>query len=120
MNVIALIVTNGKTYISGGLFMFFSTRLAPLLYFRYVLESIALRDVITGLIKSLAFATILMSAASKVFGYCGRRELSRSMVRCRCFVKNTANASSYSNRRSLKSIETISISRIGRRSDPRV
>src|SRR5262244_4414464 len=35
--------------VAGGLFMFFSTRLAPLLYFRYVMESIALRDVITGL-----------------------------------------------------------------------
>jgi phospholipid/cholesterol/gamma-HCH transport system permease protein len=45
--------------LAGGLFMFFSTRLAPLLYWRYVLESIALRDVITGLIKSLVFATII-------------------------------------------------------------
>lgn len=45
--------------VAGGLFMFFSTRLAPLLYFHYVLESIALRDVITGQIKSLAFATII-------------------------------------------------------------
>jgi len=41
------------------LFMFFSTGLAPLLYFRYVLDSIVLRDVITGLIKSVAFATII-------------------------------------------------------------
>ena len=45
--------------LAGGLFMFFSTRLAPLLYFRYVLESIELRDVITGLIKSVAFAIII-------------------------------------------------------------
>jgi phospholipid/cholesterol/gamma-HCH transport system permease protein len=45
--------------VAGGFFMFFSTRLAPLMYFRYVMESIALRDVITGLIKSLAFATIV-------------------------------------------------------------
>jgi phospholipid/cholesterol/gamma-HCH transport system permease protein len=44
---------------AGGMFMFFSTRLAPLLYFRYVMETIALRDVITGLIKSVAFATII-------------------------------------------------------------
>jgi len=41
------------------LFMFFSTRLAPMLYLRYVLDSIVLRDVITGLIKSVAFATII-------------------------------------------------------------
>ena len=39
--------------------MFFSTHLAPLLYFRYVLSSIALRDVISGLFKSVVFATII-------------------------------------------------------------
>ena len=45
--------------LAGGFFMFFSARLAPLVYFRSVMESIALRDVISGLIKSLAFATII-------------------------------------------------------------
>ena len=45
--------------LAGGIFMFFSTRLGLLLYFRYVLTSIVLRDVIAGLIKSLAFATII-------------------------------------------------------------
>lgn len=39
--------------------MFFSTHLSPGLYLRDVLESIQLRDVITGLIKSVAFATII-------------------------------------------------------------
>lgn len=53
------IVCNVFGIVAGGLFMFFSTRLAPLLYFRSVLDSIALRDVITGLIKSVAFATII-------------------------------------------------------------
>src|SRR5215468_3349255 len=53
------VISNCFGIAAGGLFMFFSTRLAPLLYFRYVLESIALRDVITGLIKSVAFATII-------------------------------------------------------------
>jgi len=53
------IISNAFGIFAGGLFMFFSTRLAPLLYFRYVLESIALRDVITGLVKSMAFATII-------------------------------------------------------------
>jgi phospholipid/cholesterol/gamma-HCH transport system permease protein len=53
------IVSNCFGIVAGGLFMFLSTRLAPLLYFRYVLESIVLRDVITGLIKSVAFATII-------------------------------------------------------------
>src|SRR5215831_7095386 len=46
--------------VAGGLFMFFSTRLVPLLYFRYVLESIALRDITTGLIKSAVFASIIV------------------------------------------------------------
>ena len=53
------IISNVCGILAGGLFMFFSTRLAPLLYFRYVLDSIVLRDVITGLIKSVAFATII-------------------------------------------------------------
>ncbi len=53
------IVSNFFGIVAGGLFMFLSTRLAPFLYFRYVLDSIALRDVITGLIKSVAFATII-------------------------------------------------------------
>ncbi len=53
------IASNLCGILAGGLFMFFSTRLAPLLYFRYVLDSIVLRDVITGLIKSVAFATII-------------------------------------------------------------
>jgi phospholipid/cholesterol/gamma-HCH transport system permease protein len=53
------VISNFFGIFAGGLFMFFSARLAPLLYFRYVLESIALRDVITGLIKSVAFATII-------------------------------------------------------------
>ncbi|HJY81307.1 MAG TPA: ABC transporter permease, partial [Candidatus Binatia bacterium] len=53
------IVSNVFGIVAGGLFMFFSTRLAPLLYFHYVFTSIDLRDVITGLIKSVIFATII-------------------------------------------------------------
>lgn len=45
--------------LAGGLFMFFSTHLGLVLYFRYVLTSIVLRDVLAGCIKSLAFATII-------------------------------------------------------------
>ena len=45
--------------LAGGLFMFFSTHLGVLLYFRYVLASIVLRDVLAGMLKSLAFATII-------------------------------------------------------------
>jgi len=53
------IVCNLCGILAGGLFMFFSTRLGLVLYLRYVLDSIALRDVISGLIKSVAFATII-------------------------------------------------------------
>jgi phospholipid/cholesterol/gamma-HCH transport system permease protein len=53
------IVANLFGILAGGLFMFFSTHLGLLLYFRYVLNSIALRDVLAGLIKSVAFATII-------------------------------------------------------------
>ena len=45
--------------IAGGIFMFFSTHLGFLLYLRYVMISIDLRDIISGLIKSIAFATII-------------------------------------------------------------
>ena len=54
------IVSNLCGILSGGLFMFFSTRLDLMLYLRYVLNSIELHDVITGLIKSVAFATIIV------------------------------------------------------------
>jgi len=53
------IVANLFGILAGGLFMFFSTRLGLVLYFHYVLTSIALRDVLAGLIKSVAFATII-------------------------------------------------------------
>ncbi len=45
--------------VAGGVFMFFSTHLSFPLYMRYVLTSIQLRDVVSGMIKSLAFATII-------------------------------------------------------------
>jgi phospholipid/cholesterol/gamma-HCH transport system permease protein len=53
------IVCNVFGILAGGVFMFFSTHISPPLYLRYALASIALRDVITGLIKSVAFATII-------------------------------------------------------------
>jgi phospholipid/cholesterol/gamma-HCH transport system permease protein len=54
------ILANACGILAGGLFMFFSTHLSPGLYLRDVLESIQLRDVIVGLIKSVAFATIIV------------------------------------------------------------
>lgn len=53
------IVSNLFGILAGGLFMFFSTHLDLLLYFRYVLNSINLQDVVAGVIKALAFATIV-------------------------------------------------------------
>src|SRR5947209_15590536 len=53
------IMSNVCGILAGGLFMFFSTHLSPLTYVRYVFTSIELRDVVTGLIKSVAFATII-------------------------------------------------------------
>jgi phospholipid/cholesterol/gamma-HCH transport system permease protein len=44
--------------------MFFSTHLGLILYLRYVLTSIVLKDVISGLIKSVAFATIIAQVGS--------------------------------------------------------
>ena len=46
--------------LAGWLFMFFSTHLGFGLYVRYALDSIDIHDVIGGLIKSLAFATIIV------------------------------------------------------------
>lgn len=53
------IISNVFGILAGGLFMFFSTNLSLLLYMRYVLTSIALQDVVAGLIKSVVFATII-------------------------------------------------------------
>ena len=54
------ILSNVCGILAGGIFMFFSTHLGLRLYLHDVLTSIELRDVISGLIKSLAFATIIV------------------------------------------------------------
>jgi phospholipid/cholesterol/gamma-HCH transport system permease protein len=53
------IIANLFGILAGGLFMFFSTHLGLVLYARSVLTSIELRDVLAGLVKSVAFATII-------------------------------------------------------------
>jgi len=53
------IVSNVFGILAGGLFMFFSTHLGLQVYFRAVLTSIHLQDLIAGLIKAVAFATIV-------------------------------------------------------------
>jgi len=54
------ILANVCGILAGWIFMFFSTHLGFGLYLRYALDSIDIHDVIGGLIKSLAFATIIV------------------------------------------------------------
>jgi phospholipid/cholesterol/gamma-HCH transport system permease protein len=53
------ILSNACGILAGGLFMRFSTQMTLGVYVRDVAHSIMLRDVLLGLVKSLAFATII-------------------------------------------------------------
>jgi phospholipid/cholesterol/gamma-HCH transport system permease protein len=46
--------------LAGGIFMLLSTQMTLLMYFRAVVDSIVLRDLVAGFIKSVAFATIVV------------------------------------------------------------
>ncbi|MBV8552816.1 MAG: ABC transporter permease [Acidobacteriaceae bacterium] len=54
------ILSNICGILAGGLFMQLSTQMTLGVYLRYVADSIVLRDVMTGLLKSVAFATIIV------------------------------------------------------------
>jgi phospholipid/cholesterol/gamma-HCH transport system permease protein len=54
------IISNTCGILAGGLFMHFSVGMALSVYFQNVVHSMILRDVLTGLVKSLAFATIIV------------------------------------------------------------
>jgi phospholipid/cholesterol/gamma-HCH transport system permease protein len=54
------VVSNVCGILAGGVFMGISTGMALGVYVRYVVHAMVLRDVITGLVKSLAFATIIV------------------------------------------------------------
>ena len=54
------VVCNVCGIFAGWIFMFFSTHLGLKLYVHEVLESLVLRDVVSGLIKSIAFAAIIV------------------------------------------------------------
>jgi len=58
------IVCNVCGIFAGWIFMFFSTHLGLKLYVHDVLESLVLRDVVSGLIKSIAFAAIIVLVGS--------------------------------------------------------
>jgi phospholipid/cholesterol/gamma-HCH transport system permease protein len=54
------IISNTCGILAGGLFMRLSTDMALSVYLQYAVHSMVLRDVVTGLVKSLAFATIIV------------------------------------------------------------
>lgn len=54
------ILSNACGILAGGLFMRFSTHMTFPVYLQNVAQAIMLRDVMTGLLKSLAFATIIV------------------------------------------------------------
>jgi phospholipid/cholesterol/gamma-HCH transport system permease protein len=57
------IVSSACGIFAGALFMRISTNMAFEVYFQYAMHAMVLRDVVTGLIKSLAFATIIVQVA---------------------------------------------------------
>ena len=58
------IVSNACGILAGGAFMRITAGMAFGVYINGVIQSIALRDVVTGLLKSLAFATIIVNVGS--------------------------------------------------------
>jgi phospholipid/cholesterol/gamma-HCH transport system permease protein len=54
------IISNACGILAGGVFMRVSTDMAFGIYLRDVVHSMVLRDVVTGLVKSVAFATIIV------------------------------------------------------------
>lgn len=55
-----VIVSDLFGILAGGVFMLLSTKITFLMYLKAVANSIVLRDVIAGFVKSLAFATIVV------------------------------------------------------------
>jgi anti-anti-sigma factor len=55
------IMSSAFGLLAGAALMYISTKITLGMYLRYISESIVLRDVITGLIKSLVFAAIIVN-----------------------------------------------------------
>jgi len=55
------IMSNTFGILAGAAFMYISTKITLAMYLRYVFSSIVLRDVLSGLLKSLVFATIIVN-----------------------------------------------------------
>lgn len=54
------IAANTAGILAGGIFIYFSLDMGLPLYIRAVLETLLLRDIVSGLIKSIAFGTIIV------------------------------------------------------------
>jgi len=57
------IISNTFGILAGGAFMRITTRITLPMYLRYIYNSIELRDVLTGLLKSVIFAIIIVNVA---------------------------------------------------------
>ena len=55
------IVSNTAGILAGAGFMYISTKITLPMYLRYIFNSIDMRDVYTGLVKSVVFATIIVN-----------------------------------------------------------
>jgi phospholipid/cholesterol/gamma-HCH transport system permease protein len=55
------IISNAFGILAGGVFMHISTRITFPMYLRYIYNTIELRDMLTGLLKSLIFAAIIVN-----------------------------------------------------------
>jgi len=55
------ILSNAFGILAGAAFMYISTKITLAMYLRYVANSIDLHDVVTGVLKSIVFATIIVN-----------------------------------------------------------
>ena len=55
------IVSNTFGILAGAAFMYISTKIRLAMYLRYIFTSIEMRDIVTGMLKSLVFATIIVN-----------------------------------------------------------
>lgn len=55
------IISNMFGILAGGAFMYITTKISLSMYLRYIFNSIELRDVLSGLLKSVVFAAIIVN-----------------------------------------------------------
>jgi len=59
------VMSNAFGILAGWLFMFFETNLRISMYLQYIADSIYLRDVLTGVLKSVVFAAIIVNVGCR-------------------------------------------------------